>query len=183
MKKLPKKPKKKKKNVQTPSPAYVSVVSLFAKTQGSFKLKWCELQTHHVIQNIIGAQVSQSSCNQTNIDDQNHLKFSSLKCKHVTIDVLNIKWKIKWIKGVKCKVLLRYRLFPIAFRSSMCWQQFTVPLTNSEWLKGQVSMNSPVDTSLNSYVWSVSRTLERPSQVSNLWAITIPAKSNCHLFL
>ena len=83
----------------------------------------------------------------------------------------------------KEREMLQYRLFPIALTSSMCWQQFTVSPASSEWLKDKVSMNSPVETSLSSYVWSVLRTLEWLSQVSNLWAIKIPAKSNCHLFL
>ena len=46
-----------------------------------------------------------------------------------------------------------------------------------------VSMSFPIDTLINSYVWNALTTLERPSQVTDLSAMYIPAKSNSHLFL
>ena len=49
--------------------------------------------------------------------------------------------------------------------SSMCWQQFTVSPTGSEWLKDNVSMNFSIDTAISSYVWSMLRTLEWLFQV------------------
>ena len=54
--------------------------------------------------------------------------------------------------------MLRYQLFPIALRSWTCWQQFTVSPASNEWLKDNVSMNFPIDT-------SILRTLGWPSQV------------------
>ena len=79
--------------------------------------------------------------------------------------------------------MLWYQLFPIALRSSMCWQQFTV---FSSWLNDfqtTVSMGFPIDTSANTKVWIVLETHEWHSPVTDLCVITIPAISNSHLCL
>ena len=52
-----------------------------------------------------------------------------------------------------------------------------------EWLINNSIYEFPIDTIPSSYVWIMLATLEWPSQVTDLSAMNIPAKSNSHLFL
>ena len=93
---------------------------------------------------------------------------------------IQIDYKLNTSLISRRTMLSRYRLFPIALRSSTYWQQFTVSPASSKWLADNVSMNIPIDTIPSSYVWSMLETLEWPPQMTDLSTITIPAKSYSH---
>ena len=87
-----------------------------------------------------------------------------------------VQWGPTWTNlNMSERGVLQYQLFPIALRSSTCWQQFTISPANSERLADNVSMNFLIYTIPSSYVWNTLETLEWPSQVTDL-----SAKSKSH---